>query len=96
MSIFPRPCPSGPTSRVQAAALERNTAGHPRTTGAVDSGQKQAIRNLGFRGGSVTLVLAPGQLGGGAGRRSNGKCRLRSDYEHRYIYTPNSVSGEGG
>ncbi len=34
--------------------------------------QKQAI-GLSFQGGRVTLAL--GRLGGGAGRRSNGKCR---------------------
>ncbi len=32
---------------------------------------------LGFPAGRVTLV--PGKLGGGAGRRSNGKCRLNME-----------------
>ncbi len=47
-----------------AAALRQDSVG---------SGQKQAI-GLSFQGGRVTLVL--GKLGGGAGRRSNGKCRV--------------------
>ena len=39
----------------------------------VDSGQKQATGTW-VSGGGVTLAL--GKLGGGAGRRSNGECRL--------------------
>ena len=44
---------------------------------------------LGFPGRGATLVL--GKLGGGAGQRPNEKCRLRWDYEHRYMSTTRFV-----
>ncbi len=54
----------------------------------VDSGQKQANGTWDSRGG-VTLVL--GKLGGGAGRRSNGRFRL--DLSSNWL--SNGLSGRG-
>ena len=67
MSICPHPCPSGPT-------------GPPGRRLGVGLGLSPSIPvrskrlELGLPAGSVTLVL--GKLSGGAGRRSNGRCRV--------------------
>ena len=54
---------------LQAAVLRQDSACHRRF-------QSEASDwNLGFEGRGVTLVL--GKFGGGAGRRSDGKCRHR-------------------
>ncbi len=39
------------------------------------------MKLMGHSSGVVGVALVPGKLGGGAGRRSNGKCRIGSDSE---------------
>ena len=72
---LPTPAPAQAARQgLQAAVLGQDSACHPRTPGTVDSGQKQATATW-VSGGGVTLVV--GKLGGGAGRRLNGKCWVR-------------------
>ena len=69
MSSWAHPCPSGPTGP-PGRRLGARRGGSP----SIPVRSKRL--ELGFPAGGVTLVL--GKLGGGAGRRSNGKCRLQN------------------
>ena len=61
-------------------------------TVTVDSGQAQVTGTC-VSGGGVTLVLT--KLGGGAGRRSNGKCRVNRD-EFSFSKIRSLVTMNGG
>ena len=72
MSICPHPClsgPTGPPGRRLGAGLGLSPS----------IPVKSKRLELGFPGGSVALVV--GKLGGAAGRRSNGKCRIMNSTE---------------